>query len=68
MQILTDNKWTEVRDPYGRVRQRSERAEGDCNSIGRSTISTNPDPWELAESKPPAKEHTWAGPGPLAHM
>ncbi|EDL24446.1 mCG1048826 [Mus musculus] len=37
MQILTANHWTEVRDPYGRLR----RAEGDGNPIGRPTVSTN---------------------------
>jgi hypothetical protein len=28
----------------------------DCNPIGRPTISTNPEPWKLLESKPPAKK------------
>jgi hypothetical protein len=40
MQILTANHWTEPRDPSGRVRE-TEGAEGDCNPIGRTTISTN---------------------------
>lgn len=62
MQILTANHWTEVRDPYGRVRGRIEGAEGDGNPIGRPTVSTNLDPWELPETEPPTKEHTWAGP------
>jgi hypothetical protein len=34
-------------EPYGRVRGRTGGAEGDSNPIGRSTVSTNPDTWEL---------------------
>jgi hypothetical protein len=41
MQILTINLWTEPRDPNGGVRERTEKAEGNCNPIGRTTISTN---------------------------
>ena len=44
-----------------------QETEGDCNPIGRPTVSTNLDPWELPETKPPTKEHTWAGPWPPAH-
>ena len=58
---------TEVREPYGRVRGRTEGAEGDGNPIGR-IVSTNPDSWELQETKPPTKEHTWTGLWSLAHM
>jgi hypothetical protein len=68
MQILRINHWTEVGDPYGRVRGRIEGAEGDGNPIGRPTVSTNLDPRELSETKPPTKEHTFAGPRLLAHM
>jgi hypothetical protein len=68
MQILTANHWTEVRDPYGRVRVSFEETEGDGNAIGRPTVSTNPEHWELPETKPPAKEHTRAGQWSLAHM
>jgi hypothetical protein len=39
MQILTANNQT--RGPKGRIRGRTERAEGDCNHIGRTRISTN---------------------------
>lgn len=35
--------------------------------IGNTTVPTNLDPLELPETKPPTKEHTWAGPGPPAH-
>ena len=46
MQIFTANHWTEVRNPYGRVRGSFEGAEGVGNPIGK-TISTNPGPSEL---------------------
>ena len=35
----------EVRDSYGRVGGRIEGPEGDRNSTGRPTESTNLDPW-----------------------
>ena len=55
-----NNHWTEHWDSNGRVRGRTEGAEGDCNPIGRTTISTNQTPTlELPESKPPIKEYTW---------
>jgi hypothetical protein len=41
MHILTANHWNEPGDPNGRVRGRSERAEGECNPIERTTVSTN---------------------------
>jgi hypothetical protein len=41
MQILAANHHSEHGDPNGRVRQRTEGAEGVCNTIGRTTISTN---------------------------
>ena len=50
-------------DFYERVRGGVEGAEEDCNSIGRSTASTNLDCWELSETNPSTKEHTWSGPG-----
>jgi hypothetical protein len=62
MQILTDNHWTEVGDPYGRVR--INRAEADGNPVGRPTVSTNSDPWELPETKQSTKECMWAVPCP----
>jgi hypothetical protein len=46
----------------GKIRGRTEEAEGDGNPIGRTTVLTNLDPWELPETKPLTKEHTWAGP------
>jgi hypothetical protein len=39
--MLEANQWTEHGVPNGRVRERTEGAEGVCNPIGRTTISTN---------------------------
>jgi hypothetical protein len=44
MQILTANHWTEHRNPNGRFRGRTERAEGNCNPTGRATISSSQTP------------------------
>ena len=41
MQIRTANYHNEPGDPNGGVRERTEGAEGDCNLIGKTTISTN---------------------------
>jgi hypothetical protein len=68
MQILTAKHWTEVWDPYGRDRGRIEGAEGDGNHIGRPTVSSNLDPWELPETEPPTKDPTWTVLKPLTHM
>ena len=58
----------EVGDSYGRLRGRSEGAETVGNPIGRPLVSTNLEPWELPETKPPTKVHTWAGPKPPTHI
>jgi hypothetical protein len=39
--MLTANHWTEHGVPSEGVRERTERAEGVCNPIGRTTISAN---------------------------
>jgi hypothetical protein len=39
--MLAANHQTEHRDPNGGVRGKTEKAEGVCNPIGRTTISTN---------------------------
>jgi hypothetical protein len=39
MQLPTANQWTEPGDSYGRVRGRTERAEGDCNRTGKGIIN-----------------------------
>lgn len=51
IQTFPAKHFTEVRDPYGRVG--IEGTEGDDNLIGRTRVSTNLDPWELPETKPP---------------
>ena len=61
IQTLTVKHWTEVRDLYGRVKGMIEGAEKDGNPIGRTTVSTNLDPWELPDTEPPTKEHIWIG-------
>jgi hypothetical protein len=40
-QILTANHWIECGALNGGVRERNEGAEGVCNPIGRTIISTN---------------------------
>jgi hypothetical protein len=61
MQILTAKHYTEVRDPYGRVRRRSKGTEKDWSPIGRPTLSTNLDLCELLETDSLSKEHTQSG-------
>jgi hypothetical protein len=58
----------EVGNPYGKDRGRIKGAGGDGNPIGRTTVSTNLDPWRLRETEPPTKEHTQAGLTPAGHM
>ena len=50
---------TECRVPNRGVRDRTQRAEGGCNPIGRTTISPNQPPPELPGTKPLTKEYTW---------
>jgi hypothetical protein len=45
-----------------------EVAEGDGNCKENPAVSTNPDPWEFPETKPPTKEHIWASLWSLAHI
>jgi hypothetical protein len=68
LQILTAKHWTELGDPYGRVRERSEDNEGDGNPIEILTVSTNLNPLELPETKLPTKEHKQVSPRPLVYM
>jgi len=41
MRMLAANHWTQQRDSNGGFREKTEEAEGVCNPIGRTTISTN---------------------------
>jgi hypothetical protein len=45
MQTPTTKQWMKLGDCYGRIRGRFEGPEGDRNSKGRPTESTNLDPW-----------------------
>jgi hypothetical protein len=65
MQIITANHWTESRDPYGRVRGRTEGVEGDCNSTVKMIVSTNRTPQSFQELSNQQKSiHGLAGPWP----
>ena len=59
MRIPTYKHWAEIGNLFGRVRERIEGPQGDGNPTGRLTVSTNLDPWELLETEPSFKEHTW---------
>jgi hypothetical protein len=54
--------WTEHGVPNGIVRERTEGAEGVCNPIGRTTISTKQTSTELPGTKPSTKEYTGRDP------
>ena len=56
------------RDSYGRIGERIGGPEEDSNSTGRSTESTNHDPWEFLETESPTKDHAGAGPRPPTHL
>jgi hypothetical protein len=45
--MLSANHWTKHRVPNGRAGERTEGAEGVCNPVGRTIISTNQIPSEL---------------------
>jgi hypothetical protein len=55
MLIVTVTFWTEFKDTYGKVRGKIKAAEVNDNSIGRPTLLTNTDPWDLPETKSPSK-------------
>jgi hypothetical protein len=44
VQIFIAKHWTEPEDPNGRVMERTEGDEADCNPIRRTIISTNWNP------------------------
>ena len=41
-----------------------EEVEEEGNPIGRPEFSTNLDPWELSETKPPNRQHILVGSKP----
>jgi len=56
MRMPAANHWTEHGDPNGGVREKTEGAEGVCNPIGRTTISTNQTS-EFSGTKQPTRVH-----------
>jgi hypothetical protein len=46
MQTPTPKQWIELVDSYGRIGERITGPEGDRNSTGRPTESTNLDSWD----------------------
>lgn len=52
-------------EPYGRLKGRIEGHEGERKSTGILTVSTNLEPSEFLDTKPPAKMSAWTGPRPL---
>ena len=66
-QMLTANHWTEHKVPNGGVRERTEEAEGVCNPIGRTTVSTNQIPQSSQGSNYQPKS-TWRDPWLQPHM
>jgi len=62
MRPVAANYWPEQGAPNGRVREKTEGAEGVCNTIRRTTISSNQTPPLLPGTKPPTNEYTWKDP------
>jgi len=62
IRMFAANRWTEQEDSNGGVREKTEGAEGICNTIGKTAISTNQTPRELPGTKPPTNGFTWRGP------
>jgi hypothetical protein len=57
VQRPTAKNWIELQDSYEKAGGRMEGPEGDRNSTGRPTESTDVDPAGLSETEPPTKEH-----------
>jgi hypothetical protein len=53
---------TELRESFGRVGDRTERAGGVKDTTRKPTESTKLSPWGLTETEPPTREHTGAAP------
>jgi hypothetical protein len=63
-QMFAANHWTKRQVPNRGHKEGAEGAEGVCNPIGETTISTNQTfspapPHELPGTKPPTKEYIW---------
>jgi hypothetical protein len=68
MWMLTDNYLTEHWDPNEGSRGKTEGAEVVSNTVGRTTISNQPDLLEFLGNKPPTKEYTWREPWLQLHI
>jgi hypothetical protein len=55
MQIFLPNQLTKAGDPCGWIREKLEEAEEEGGLIGRPTVSTNLDPWDLSYTEPPTR-------------
>jgi hypothetical protein len=53
---------TQHTDPIRGVRGKTERAEGICNFIRKTTISINQTPPKRPGTKPPTTDYTWGPP------
>ena len=58
MQIPSAKHWKELEDSYRSVRGKIEGNEGNENTTGKPTQSTNLDLWEFSETEPPTKEYS----------
>jgi hypothetical protein len=67
MQIFRHNQWTEVCDPSGWIREKLKEVEK-SDSIGKPTVSSNLDAWDLSDTKPSIRQHREAGLRPRTHI
>jgi hypothetical protein len=71
MWMLTANHRTGGETPREELKKGLKELNGVCNSIERTTISTNKTPPlspSLPGTKPPTKEYTWRNPWLQLHM
>jgi hypothetical protein len=52
----------ELKESFRRVQVELSEVEGVTDTTGTPAESTNLDLWELPETEPPTKKHTWAKP------
>ena len=62
MELQTNSRWSS----WALIEEQKKgfQPEGDRNSTGRPTQSTNLDPWRVSGTELPTKKHTWTGPRP----
>jgi hypothetical protein len=66
--MLSAKYQTKQGNPNGEVGGRTEGAEGVCNTVRGTTISTNQTTPDLPVVKPPTKEYSWRDPWLQLHM